>query len=242
MAHGAPDYSNVRKVEFTQRIDDMAELAARTTDLTSLHRGGEVIFCDGFDYGLRKWNSTLLGTGASFTLDNLYTASSCYSARLTGGRDGIHGLYAWTVLPYLEMSSFGYEGRIAIGTDVKEFDFYLTVYNGSERLEAKILISIEDSKVYYRASSGSYVLLASNVVLSQTSNAFNFIKITVDGTNGTYKYLIINSVKYDLSDYELYAIASGTTPYISAAITVYSTTGDNGYINLDNVFVTRNEP
>jgi hypothetical protein len=242
MAHGAPDYSNVLKEQFVERVDDMAELVARLTDLASLQRGGEVVMREGFDNGLRRWNSTLLGTGASFKLDNVYTNSGPFSARLTGGSDGVGALYCYTVLPYLEMSTFGYECRMAIGPHIDEFDFFMVVYTGSKRLEAKVLVSITDSKIYYLNSGNTYTELASGVVLSQVSNAFNFVKITVNGTDEKYSRLTINSTRYGLSTYDLYTSANATTPYMLVGLTAYSDAGENGYMNIDNVFVTRNEP
>ena len=242
MAHGAPDYSNVRKGELGKRLDDMAELTARLTDVTSLERGGDVVFSESFEHGLKRWYSSLYGNGASFELNADYYVSKGFSSKLVAGSTGEAQGTISTELPYLDISNFGFESRLKFGNEVQALAFYIDVYDGETQYTPKVYYWPDYKKIYIVDEDDVLRMVAEDVILPPYGYTFCFIKVTVDYTDKKYKRLMFNDITVPLTEYGIPSTPNDSSPRMVPVISIISNTGKNGEIYVDNVFVTRNEP
>jgi hypothetical protein len=241
MSHGSPDYSNVAKPELTKRIDDMGELAARTTDLISLERGGEVVFCESFEYGIGRWLPSLYGTGSLFGLSAGYYASKGFSARLVGGSDGAMQGTISTEIPFLNLSNFGFEARLKIGDQVQAIAFYIDVYDGTYVYTPKVYLWPGIKELWIVDEGGLIHTIAANVEIPPYAYAFSFIKLVVNYIDKKYIRLMFNDLSIGLTQYGVQKVVSSGSPRMVPIISILSNSGHNGEIYIDNVFVTRSE-
>ena len=76
MAGETPDYGRLSAQATVFPVTDLGELAARLGSIVSHDRRGDVIWLDGFEDGLDKWQPTTSGSGAAVDLGDHETVGS----------------------------------------------------------------------------------------------------------------------------------------------------------------------
>lgn len=241
MPHGAPDYSNVKKTEFTIRLDDMAEMVARLDDLSSLQRGGEVIFREGFAHGIERWDQTLAGTGAVVALNTDIYYSYGYSAKLVGGSDGGLAAQIATEVPLLTLKTFGQEALIRPDSNVDIVGFHSYARTGSYLYEGHVWIYKNAGIIYIQDENSDYQTILTDIQFPDIGQAMSFVKLVVDVENERYSHMIFNNHRVGLTDYGLIKSVDTSQARYELVINVFSESGQNGELFVDNVFITRNE-
>ena len=79
MAHGARDFGIYAPKETIVTIEDLGELAVRLGSPVNYDRKGDVVWVDGFEDGIDKWDIDLtLGRG-SFTWESAHSRDGGFS-------------------------------------------------------------------------------------------------------------------------------------------------------------------
>lgn len=241
MAHGAPDYSDVVKPEFTHRLDDMAELAARLTNKGSMERRGETMFIETFDNGLWRWNKTSSGTGGDVELSTDYVVSGEFSCHLRTGSTSLMKAGITKYLVHLAVGKLGIEFRVYIDAFITKIDFYLSEHNGSVVNIARAKYYPQAGYVEIRDREDSYVTVLENIPVPGTKAKHNFIKLVADFANEQYQRIFINDNFVDLTDYQPQRSVYSESPYSEIVLNFHSDSGTNGDAYIDNIIYTRNE-
>lgn len=241
MAHGAPDYGNVFKVEFTKRVDDMAELAARLTNAVSFERGGEVFFIEHFGYGLHNWITGVSGLGASVHITADQYVSKGISVEMIPGSDASTFASMSYRLPYMSPSKMGVECRLDFEDNIEYFQIYLKLEKDTGRQQCWVRYFLQLNRIDIFTESSGWVTVLDNFLPPFVGRTFSFIKVTMDFTTGFYKELYFNNNRVDLSLHDLDTWPTGTKSEIYVEFQVKGDNGFNNSLFIDNIILTRNE-
>jgi len=214
MPRGAPDYSNVRAYGPMQRLDDMAELAARLGSPDRFERGGRIVYLESFEYGLSSWNPTTYGTGAEAILVSTIKNTGRFSARLTGGSDGAGAVKIFRKFAYPVLNKYSVE-----------FAVYFEAHTGDIRLR---LVQHDGT--------------TEDLDLQSPYMGFHIFKLVADFENQVYERLVVDNETYDLSSYDAYSFTSDDCPNVRVDVLLYSETGYNGFSYVDDIILKQNEP
>lgn len=241
MSRGAPDYSNVRKEEFSIRLDDLAELAARLGSPVVFDRRGEVWFIETWLNGFTPYTNAYWGTNAIVKLDVDRYVTDGVSLLLKGGSDSFRIAQVLRDFPYLYADTFGIETSSYINDSVLHFLVQLEVYDGTYVYDTRMLYLPKTSTLQVWNSSGVYETVSSNLTIRTDTTFFSFFKLAIDVNNGIYLRALINGRLFDLSSIGLQAVSNATNPSIRLTLQCLSDTGVNGEIYVDNFLLTRGE-
>ncbi len=241
MAHGAPDYSNVRKEEFVYRVDDLAELSARLNKAVSLERRGETVFFEDFEHGLNAWDAYTLGTGAAITLTADEFVSKGFACQLLAGSDGSRMAWIDYELPLLSMTKIGLECRIKQFTNIDNITIYIDYYDGTTLYNGRLRYNPLLSTITIRDSDNNYETVLTGIDPPTAGELFDYLKIVVDSNTGKYVRGMYNNNVIDLSEHDLYQIADAGPKRMVVVVHTQSVSGENGKAVIDNIIVTRNE-
>jgi len=241
MAHGAPDYANVVKPEFTHRVDDLGELAARQSNLVSLERRGETVFIEDFSYGIYQWSTGFNGIGGEVALNASHFVSSGFSCRMRSGSTGSRYASILKYFPYLALSKTGLEFRFE--HDLRLDYFYISLYNHNgvdeKRAFLKYKYLTEVIEVWNEDLGWTPVL--DNVDAPYPGTYFSLFKLVVDFENGVYQRVYFNNFNADLTDISLSNASYASDPYLLISIFVYGIVNYVSTFYIDNIIITRNE-
>lgn len=241
MSHGSPDYSNVAKPQFTYRVDDLAELAARLTNATSLERRGETIFIEDFTRGLVNWSTALSGANAEIVLSSDCCVSGGFSVYLKAGSTVARSAQITTHLPYLNVTNQGLEARLRTVNSTDYIMLRNIFFDGNNAHAASFRYYWNDGLLKVQNATSAYETVASGIKKPDVNVYFSFFKVVADFANNRYVYVKMNDVNVDVSDINLYSYANSTDQKMSVDLMIASLSGVNGTMYADNIIVTRND-
>lgn len=241
MAHGAPDYSNVRKEEFVYRVDDMAELSARLNKSVSLERRGETVLFEDFAEGFNAWDATIFGTGSAVNLTADEFVSKGFAAEIIAGSDGAKQAKLDYELPLLSISKIGLEARIKQFANLDDIAIQIDLYDGTNLYTGRLRYSPNDEKITIKTPDDNDDVVQTSVTKPPDGELFGFMKVVLDTSNNMYVRGFYNNIQLDLSDYSLYTIASATAPRMVIQLLVNGLGTTTAKAVYDNIIVTRNE-
>lgn len=220
-----------------------AELAARLGSIVTFDRRGDVVLLDSFEGGLAGWEPTSYGEGGSAVQSSVRARTGAFSCLLTAGSDDYHSAAISRWMPYLSLSSFGFEFSF---THQNPFDYLvLEVFFYDHDFYYKYgirYIPSEEKLQYVDEVGGFYQDLATGVKLLSSEYLFNTWKMVVDTVGVKYKRLLLNNLSYDLSAIPAYKLASAPPTYQHFDIYLEGREGENDKAYIDDVIVTQNEP
>lgn len=241
MVHGAEDYSNVTKREFSYRLDDMAEAVARLGSPLIYDRRGEVIFCDTFKYGLSGWRSLPSGLGGKSEIDVSHFIFDGASAKLTAGSTQLHFSQIYRSFPLFSADSFGAETSFLVSNDVELIGVYLQLYTGTSAYYAYLIYDYRNLRLRIYDHTWSVVVLKTGLDTGKDNYLFSFMKLAVDWEHKKYLRALFNGEEFPLSEHGLYSIASSAVPSIQVILMLSGDAGKNGVCYVDSFILTRNE-
>jgi len=219
-----------------------AELAVRLGSEKFFDRRGDVIFIDNFENGTAKWRLSGVGTGNKQVLTADKSRSRGYSVKLVGGSTATFLAEMYARIPYPVLSKWGFEVHFAMGSNIDKVQFSMVKFTGTQAKSGLIRYDRTNEKLQYVDKNGADQDIETSFKLSQSDYLFHVFKLVQDLENDKFHRLIINETTYDLSAYDVYTYSDTSTKHISIGIELYSRSGNNDYIYIDNVIVTQNEP
>lgn len=238
----APD--GFRYQPYSQRavLGDMGELAVRLGSPIVYDRRGTVIWYDTVAYGLTPWTESGAGTGNASQVILGGGSFGPYLIEQTSGSDGDRWRQMWHPMPLTVINKWGLSVSFAVTDDFDYLSFSLNKYDGSERMQARIKITLSGLLLQYRDSAGNEQTIATIDNPVYTYHTFHWIKLVADYENGVYTRVIYDDIEYDLSDYDLYVAAAADVPQSRPYITVRGRSGENDKILVSAVILTIDEP
>lgn len=218
------------------------QLASRLGPIIPVDPRGDLLYQDDFSEGLAHCSSYVIGSGGAVAITSAETAFGPFACKLTGGSTGLKLAEIYYVLPIYPLSKIGHSFRFRIGDDVAYVDLLLDLYDGSNLVRGGLRYDDDNEKVQYYNSAGAWSDLLTGVDLYPFTNYFHPIKLVVDPSLDKYVRAMVAGQEIDMSSYDLYTAVSTTSPQVLARNMVTSETGDNGWIYLDGVLITQNEP
>ena len=241
MPRDLPDWGALSAQATVYEVTDMGEMAVRLGSIVSHDRRGDVVWLDGFESGLDKWESAVFGAGSVVDLSGAQARHGRFSVRLVSGSDDAER--AWIVHreAFAVLSRFGLEVSFNLASDITTFYMHYYVFNGSRLAQAVIQWHDATENLQYQDDAGNLVTFATGVKLLQLDNLFHTAKLVADARTNQYVRFILNNVEYDLSDIDMQDVADATLPIISVSVMLIGRSGNNDKIYVDDVILTQNE-
>ena len=239
---GLPDWGRIKKGAGVSPLADLGELAARLGSIDTFDRRGDTVWMDDFEDGIQKWAAESGGTGAEVTSSALRARNGGYCARLVAGSDGTRYAQLSRSVPYRVPSRVGLEYSFTLDSNIEYIELDLLWLSTTVQLRGLIRYTRADKTLHYRDSTGTLVLLASNISLSTYAWSFNTWKLVIDPDTKSYTRLIMGGVEYDLTGYRLAESAITGWHSINTIIFVRGNAGANGVVQVDDVIIKQNEP
>lgn len=242
MGRGLPSWYKYRAFGPVHEEIRLAEHAARTGSIIRFDRRGDLVWLDDFESGMNKWEWSNHGTNAASFPFTRHARSGGLSAQLVAGSDGAHRVESIRDLPYPAISNMGFEISFKPLDDYERFFIDIAIYDGSNMYRGTV--QHDQSLLEYQIwlGNGAWVKLATAPSWQVMKGPFHTIKIVVDFNTMKYKRAIFDDQGFDLSAYDLEAIADATNPRIHVRFVFVGRVGynDEGYV--DDAIVTQNEP
>lgn len=220
----------------------LAELAIRLGFPQVFERTGNVLFYEGFEYGLSDWNPNQNKAANTPMLYSKGLLDSPYCVRLA--IDGTPGSYSLIQknLGYPYLTTFGMEFSFSPTTFMGTLNFGIIVYTGT--IKHSIWVSYNDSVYTWSIldNTPAYKNVLTYDVGSWDHSSWHTAKVVADLVNERYARFMIDNEDVGISSYVPRQDADNTPAYIYLGIDTFilGTRVYNVYV--DNIIFTINEP
>ena len=219
-----------------------AELAARLGALSLYDQTGQLMFADGFELGLAPYSLNPQGTGASIVLVAGKSFLGAYSAKLTGGSDGLRYARLSKAFPRPFLTRWGVEARAVLNSAGGDFMVNIRRYDGTNEHKWEVLINLTSNAISVLQADGTYATVVANSGYQHGPYIWHPLKLVVDLDGGGYVRLGFATLQLDLSAYSASLTASSNGASIDSDVGVNSDAGANPVVELDSLIYTYNEP
>lgn len=242
MPHGYPPWSGIKKKTVFAIPIDLAELAARLGSIVTFDRRGDVFHMEDFRGGIAGWLS--LGGGDDSTLELSVDSPKIggFSMKLVPGDAALDFMNAYRYMVYPKAGRLGLELSFTVNASTHYIRFLFHIYDGVNLSQAGIEYDHANTRLRYRDSGGEWQVEDSDLELSTLEVLFHTIKLVVDTENGKYLRLILDSLTYNLSAYDLDADTDPTVAHLYLEVQNVAADTSQPAIYVDDVIVTQNEP
>jgi hypothetical protein len=242
MVHTLPDYTTKYKLATIFANIDEAELSVRLGSNCIFDRRGNVVFSDSFEQSAIFWTQTISGAGTSIAQDTTTARTGGKSVKFTlGAVIGAETLISKYLQSLLE-KRIGIEAHFSTESTAGTIEIRLDYTTGTRVYMSGIKYSVADEKIYYYASSGDFLTLATGIKIQHYKYTFIPIKYVIDLVTGKYVRLLFNNDVYDLSTYSLSSGAYVSAEYSNPWILCHNPSASQKIFYLDDVIITQNEP
>jgi len=242
MPRGHEDYGAGQANVLISQVKDQGELAARLGSPVTLERSGNVVRQDNFSTGLGNWSQGTGGTGASVTINSVTSWSAGQCCQLKGGSDGTREAMIIRYGPSIRTGVVGLGLFVEHVQNCQYFEIQLFKRTPTERDEAYLYFDIVGEEIKIIDQAGATQVVGTFDAGIFTISYWHYVKLVVDFSENLYRKLIFDDLVYDLSDHGLYVLAPLASQTIKQQIRAYSVLGSNGYLRIDDVVFTINEP
>ncbi len=246
MAHGQTDFGAYAAKETVGSMADNAELAARLGSICTFDRRGDVIWLDGFESGVAKWQPEGPAAGESAVWSAERAANGGFSYKLAtaailNNRIEVNHYESYPVLSKIGFEIGFTEHKTPTGF-YPEYRFELNCNDGTTWYLYRVRY-IQATGTLEVLHNGVWTQFAAGVNLFLNNYLFNTIKL-VGGfpTPRAYVRCIFNNVEYDLTGYVPQVIAPPAGPALNVAVRITANSAEENIVYLDNAIITQNEP
>lgn len=219
-----------------------AELAARLGVVQRHDNRGSTAFIDNFENGLCHFIKGYSGSGYDHVLTTAESKFGGYALKLVGGSTSEYYAHATWWIGYSYTTKVGFEVGFRIGDDVDYILLELALYDGSKQHYGQVRYDYSGQKWEYLDSAAAWQDLLTSYVLTATAYGFYSVKLVIDFVNNLYTRFLSVDDEVNMSAYAIREAASGSAPHIQVRVRVYSDAGKNGWIYVDPIVITTNEP
>lgn len=242
MPHGQPDYGMYAAKETTGSMADNAELAARLGSIVTHDRRGDVIWLDGFEGGLNKWEVEWDVATAKADQCPDWARNGGFSCKLQTAADKDAYVRIVRDMPYPVLSKIGIEFSFSLEQYVREIRLDPIVWDGTHGHLASILWVAADKQLQYRGSDMLWHPLPGVYDLEVLPHFFHTLKLVVNYPELKYERLILDNHIIDLStlSYNLFGLA--WPPELEITAYLWTNADEIAIAYFDDFIITQNEP
>lgn len=215
-----------------------AELAARMGSMVRYERSGQVLFMDGFEYGLQHWDPAPGGTDAEVVLDPRYCQSSGYSCFLKSGKTDPWNAMIRHRQGGLPTGKMGYQVSFSQGSVGDTFACEMYLWDGVERHDVFMRWSDTLMKLQVYERDTGWTTIDGPLLAFRGAWCFNTMKIVADLDTNKYVRVRLNNYTIDLSDWDVKVTADPTEAGMDFFITNTGNNLQNDYVWVDDVVIT----
>lgn len=242
MAHGTPDWWGSEPTSTVLQIQDVGELAARLGSPDTHHRGGNVIFIDGFENGLSPYEVVYFGAGSGVVVSADTSRNGGFSCKLDTGAVELAYAEVLRRQPYPSVSKHALELSFTLDDNASDVHLFIAVYDGTNCTTFGVRYLPGTDKWQYIDDGGDWQDLATSVVLVADSDLFHWAKLIIDLEAGEYVRLLYNSQEESMAGIAGYQFASDNSPWMDAGILLHGGVAAAATIYTDDLIITQNEP
>lgn len=220
----------------------LGDVVAALTPAYRYDGRGSIVFLDSFEDGLAGFATVLTGTGAAVTLTSAEKHFGGFSCKMTGGSTSSRIAQLRKDIPLPPLSKVGLEFHFRLGDNVEYVTAWIDYYDGVDEHVGGIRYDVVNEKYQYYNSAASWTDLLTNVKQGSVANFFYAVKFVFDPEDDFYVRALLYGQEADMSSYASETEANATDPRIRIDIRVTSTAGQNGWIYIDSIIITQNEP
>jgi hypothetical protein len=220
----------------------LGELAAVLSPAKKFDRRGDVLFIDDFEDGAAHFSTALVGTGAAVAITSAESNVGGFAAKLTGGSDSSRYAEIFYRTPVSAGLRMGAEIAFRLGSDIQYVVLEFWFYDGVKRHQAGLRYVTADNKWQYGDIYTTWQTLKTGVDLAAEAHHFHPVKLVINTETDKYVRALIAGEQIDMSTYDFYTVADTTEPALLTMIDAYSNSGKNGWMYVDPVIITQNEP
>ena len=242
MARGHVDWGQGQAIETIHTISDVGEIVYRLGGMISNSRSGNAVFIADFSDGIEAWIQTVSAATSYIKamVSNILTggASALLHAHSLAGSYAILGKRI-TLPDYNRVGLELYFRQISTGY-IDIIDLYHV--DGSTSAWARVRLDWVNLKVQIIDATLGTVNVGSITSSFRTLNTYHNLKLVVDFDTNTYRYLILDERRFDLTDYSLSVAGSSDCANLQMNISAYGDAAKVDELMVDNIIVTINEP
>ncbi len=249
MTTGAPDYYKrillygmYEGEAVPLACDEQGRLIFIAEQVSPFDKAGTVLLQEDFSDGLVHVVASTSGAGASVALDDTEALVGGYSCKLTAGSDV--GKYArlHMLVTVAEYNKNGVELAFRLGSEIDTLHIRITVQTGAVQLMGYVEYDRDNKKWVihdYGDDVDVDILTGTNYVVAP--HVFYRVKFVIDPGEKTYLRFKHPTGSIDLSAYQLYEVATDANPSVGSWIWVTSHDGDNDWVLIDDIRLTKDE-
>ena len=242
MVHTLPDYTTKYKMTKVFANIDSAELAARLGSIDKFDRRGSVMALSDFETTLAQWTPRGSGVGNNVYINASEARTGIASCKMITGAAAGENADIYRYLPYYDKSKLGYELSFTLDDNVRELDFIMYLYDGTNRHDCivKYYPQVND----LRATTGDAGILTvdSDLDLLAKNKFFHTFKATANFETGMFGEIIVDNHHYDMSTHTLPVGLGGPGPCLYYFFSVITNVNLNVSIFVDDFIATSDEP
>lgn len=242
MPHGYADYGGRGPKSVVHALYDLGELAVRLGGIHSIDRLGDIFLVDSFENGIENCTVFTHGVGSSVSLSGAKHKTGGFSCKFVSGSTLGKLAQIDLATPYPQISNMGAEFSFMLVSDVYQVSITLWVFTSTTYKGLYLKYYPGDDALYYEDIDFYEKELDLDADFRYADDCFNTIKMVGDFENGNWLRVITNKGVYDLSGIELFGETGIYDPMVKFRIQVYSASGDNAIVYIDDVMLTLNEP
>lgn len=219
----------------------MAELAVRLGGASSCDRRGRVVFWDSFQAGLGAWALVSLGGVDLIQMVGNPCASPGGAVEMHMGVpiDQVCSLQRWSGARRLGRT--GVEVRFCHDVSLAQLQVAVNSSDGVTQLYGQMNIDIGAGTLSYRNSVGGATEFEHALALHVDPTLFHTAKLVIDASRGEYVRFLLDSIEYDLRGIGCHPIVPMLAPSEYCFFLAGNIPGEETYLYLDNVIMTRED-
>lgn len=238
MPQGRPDWYNAGKSESVSSMEDMGELAVRLGCAVNYDRTGKVIWADDFTHFDALYQ--LLGAGIAVNWARDVTQFESGDASLSGQLNA--GAANWIgLMKYCrgwQLATLSLEVAVCCDWEPDHIYIQLRKYQPGEAGWGQILVDVNAGTLSVQHDAGAWSQFATPDFQLWSNVFYMPFKVDIDLATMTYVRFRAGESVYDISDYNLVAVAPVAQRYLMGYIYVYGNAGNPLTVWLDRFIFT----
>jgi len=242
MPRGQPDYGLTAQTVLAAGIADPGEAAARLGSINVYDRRGWTLWMDNFEAPALKWEAASFGGGIVPVLDSSRAWTGAQSVKLACPAAGAPISQLYRCFPLARLGKVGAEFWIQTNQVVGSYiRFLLGIYDGVNLSSAEMEYYPQLGTIRLATSVG-WILVASDIYMTQAGQYFLPIKLVVDMDTEQFIRLLVGEREIDISSYLMFNAGATVFRVIGVILALYGVAGGATEAYIDNFILTVSEP
>lgn len=222
-------------------LDSQGAIIARLREIPQFSPKGRVVWYDGFECGIGKWEFDSAPEGGSFTLSTTVVRTGGYAGYIQTAGTSPNTAWINHRFVYPGDTGFGVEFSFTNLAQNSRFSIYLYIHNGDQEYQMELQYRFDDEYLYILNENADYVQIAGPLTFRRNVEYFHTMKLAVNPANGAYIYALLDDTEVDLTGQNGWNVSSTTYRYIDVTLLLHNTLNVIADSYFDDVIITLDE-